>query len=251
MFASRERLVRRYKIMYCVTRAAKEVDMLVSGGPAPYAPANAVALVIRAKRQDPSMYVFGPEELAKVGVRESVIPRTIQALRVLDFIDDDDVTTRDFDEIGTLPTDASRAKLQRMLKKAYAPIFEEVDPITAPADVIEAAFEGFTPASQSSRMVSLLIGLLEASGLREKGKDRDAEAAATPVAQGRRLTGRPRPSESLANKALTRHVVPLASGGSVSIALDVNLFELSREDREFVLSLIDEVKSYPRKTSNP
>ena len=38
--------------------------------------------------------------------------------------------------------------------------------------------------------------------------------------------------------------VELISGGSVTLSIDVDLFRLSKEDREFVLSLVDSMRSY-------
>jgi len=40
--------------------------------------------------------------------------------------------------------------------------------------------------------------------------------------------------------------VTLASGGDVTLAINVDLFQLSKEDREFVLSLVDMVKGYEK-----
>jgi hypothetical protein len=41
------------------------------------------------------------------------------------------------------------------------------------------------------------------------------------------------------------HTVTLASGGTVTLAYDVNLFESSTEDEEFVLGLVRKLRKYP------
>lgn len=41
------------------------------------------------------------------------------------------------------------------------------------------------------------------------------------------------------------HRLTLNSGGTVVLAVDVNLFKLDTEDREFIMKLVDSVKEYP------
>lgn len=47
------------------------------------------------------------------------------------------------------------------------------------------------------------------------------------------------------------HSVTLKSGGTVSVNVSVNLFQLTREDREFVLGLIDSLTGYEPSSSGP
>jgi hypothetical protein len=44
--------------------------------------------------------------------------------------------------------------------------------------------------------------------------------------------------------------LPLRSGGTVTLTVSVNLFDLSREDRNFVLGLIDAMSDYGREANN-
>lgn len=46
----------------------------------------------------------------------------------------------------------------------------------------------------------------------------------------------------------TKKTITLKSGGQLSIAVSVDLFELSKEDREFVFGLIDSLKEYEAET---
>lgn len=41
------------------------------------------------------------------------------------------------------------------------------------------------------------------------------------------------------------HTVRLASGGTVSVVVDVDLFALSTDDRDFIIDLVDKLKGYP------
>jgi hypothetical protein len=46
------------------------------------------------------------------------------------------------------------------------------------------------------------------------------------------------------------HMIELASGGSVSVVLNVNLWDLSDTDREFVIGLVKKLKGYPGDGAN-
>jgi hypothetical protein len=47
------------------------------------------------------------------------------------------------------------------------------------------------------------------------------------------------------------YTVELASGGSVSVVVSVNLFALTTEDRTFVIDLVDKLKGYPKAAQPP
>jgi hypothetical protein len=47
------------------------------------------------------------------------------------------------------------------------------------------------------------------------------------------------------------YTVDLASGGSVSVVVRVNLFDLTTHDRSFVIELVDKLKGYPVQTTCP
>jgi hypothetical protein len=47
------------------------------------------------------------------------------------------------------------------------------------------------------------------------------------------------------------YTVALASGGQVSVVVDVNLFELTTSDRNFVIDLVDRLKGYTRDDDQP
>jgi hypothetical protein len=46
-----------------------------------------------------------------------------------------------------------------------------------------------------------------------------------------------------------RNTVTLASGGTLTLALSVDLFALSENDRKFVFGLIDQVTGYGKRTA--
>jgi len=69
------------------------------------------------------------------------------------------------------------------------------------------------------------------------------ENAGTSIKTSKRTIQKDAPPDVSQSVSNTR-VVDLKSGGSVRISVDVDLFELSPTDREFVLSLIDQVRNY-------
>ena len=71
---------------------------------------------------------------------------------------------------------------------------------------------------------------------------RTAKPRAKPSAP---LSGNPSSKSGAADKGDV-YAVTLNSGGSVRVVVDVNIFELSTEDRQFVINLVDSLKGYPQ-----
>jgi hypothetical protein len=71
-----------------------------------------------------------------------------------------------------------------------------------------------------------------------KGKSSNEEEAWTPANSG-----------GAASSSVPQFTVALESGGSVTLAYDLNLFQTSDADRAFVLRLVDEMRKYQTKAS--
>lgn len=159
-------------------------------GTAPYAPTSAITKVIDRYREAG----FGGQSvneiaLQKIGVSESLIPRTLATLRQLDLIDENGNPT---DQFGVLKNAASaefRPRLAEWLKDSYAPIFGFCNPATATAEQIEDAFRGYTPEGQRGRMASLFTGLAAYAGIIE-------DAPSKP--RGRHASPKPKPAAAAA-----------------------------------------------------
>jgi hypothetical protein len=108
---------------------------------------------------------FTKEILAKAGVSDSLTPRVLQALRLLDFVDGDDNPTPALQEYARASTDDARSQLELMVRSAYEPIFAFTDPATDAPDRIRDAFRGYEPRGQQDRMVTLFIGLCQRAGI--------------------------------------------------------------------------------------
>lgn len=235
--------------------------MLKQDGPAPYAPVKTLMSVVDRHRQV-RLQTFDLATLGKIGVPDSLAPRTLQALRLLGLIDENGAPTSEFEALRLAPSDAFEAKLADVVREVYSPIFSHVDPTSATVEQIEDAFRGFTPAGQRARMVTLFTGLLTESGIlpdvvRKKSGPKPKPAyRVTPSKPKKASTEVFGPKVDVVQPVVATsdaegdtYQVPLRSGGSVSVAMDVNLFTLSVEDRSFVMDLVDRLTSYAKASS--
>jgi hypothetical protein len=151
------------------------VMALGDGGIAPYAPTHAVTKVLDAFRA--SLPADGPitqNTLTRLGVPTTIQPRTLQALRILDLVDEEGRPTQDFVAFKHAPHDKYKGVLAEMLRRAYAPVFTIVgaDPKAKTRLQITDAFLTYTPSTLRARMVSLFMGLCEYVGLLDKSSTR-------------------------------------------------------------------------------
>ncbi|MGN7190933.1 DUF5343 domain-containing protein [Curtobacterium sp. SAFR-003] len=245
--------------------------MIEPGGVAPYAPWSAIMRVLTAKRRNPTLTRFGPQELSDLGIRESLVARTLQALKLLELVDEQDVATEAFEGLATPSRADFSSKLGALLRRVYAPIFAQVDPTRASQEEVTEAFMHFGPPSQRDRMVTLFTYLLrearmtpsggppgltiEASAQVEGAGEKQARIRSKELEEAMEAeASRRRPRPSWASMVSTpspgspsRHRLQLASGGSIDIGLNVDLFSLSKEDRDFVMDLVDRVTNYKPK----
>jgi len=133
--------------------------MLQMDGAAPYAPVKAVVSVIERHRQV-GLPAITTDTLVRMGVTQSLAPRTVQALKLLDLIDDAGKPTDEFEAIRKAPMGDLPSALANLIRDVYAPVFSVVDPTTASVTEIEDAFRGFAPSGQRARMVTLFTGLM-------------------------------------------------------------------------------------------
>lgn len=133
--------------------------MIQEHGKAPYAPPATVIELIERYRQHGLSTPFDTEVLVKAGIPESLAARTLQALRLLDLIDDGGEPTEELKGIAIAPSDAYKQLVAGLLREAYAGVFSFADPATDPAERVEDAFRGYEPKGQRGRMVALFLGL--------------------------------------------------------------------------------------------
>lgn len=181
---------------------------LQSGGPAPYAPPATVLGLIEAYRNRGLSTPFDAAVLVRAGVAETMVPRTLQALRLLDLIESDGQPTSAFETLRRAGGTEFQAKLAAVIREAYAEVFQFTDPATDTVDRIADAFRAFEPIGQLRRMVTLFLGLCEAAGLSpartSNGKQSGSVASRARVAPRRRPDAAVRPP-SVGSKARVRN----------------------------------------------
>jgi len=141
---------------------------LIKGDRAPYAPPSAVLDVIDRYRNFSMTTPVDLDVIQLAGVVESLAPRTLQALRLLDLIDDQGNPERAFTEIREASNADYPNRLAEHLRAVYEEVFAFVDPKTDSIDRIEDAFRSFHPHGQRARMVTLFMGLCERAGIADE-----------------------------------------------------------------------------------
>lgn len=133
--------------------------------PAPYAPASAILDLIERHRNKGLPPVVDADVLLRAGVSDSLVPRTLQALKILDLLTEDGRPSQVFEGIRLAPTSEYQQRLAEWLNAAYADALSFVDPATDDEVAIRDAFRKYIPTGQQSRMVTLFMGLFIAAGV--------------------------------------------------------------------------------------
>jgi hypothetical protein len=142
--------------------------MIESGGTAPYAPAPAVIAVLRAYRDRPVQTPIDTAVIARIGVADSIAPRTLQSLKLLDLLDEDGNPTTALQDLRKAASeDEYRARLAEIVRAEYAEIFTYRDPATEDPAALEGAFRAFEPHGMRPRMLRLFLGLCAEAGIIE------------------------------------------------------------------------------------
>lgn len=166
--------------------------------PAPYAPASAILDIIDRYRNKGLPTPVTAEVLGRAGISDSLIPRTLYSLQVLDLIGEDGRPTQMFDGIRRAPQAEYTMRLAEWLQAAYADALQFVDPATADETGIRDAFRSYNPIGQQPRMVTLFTGLFRAAGI---GPEKAAKGPAEP--QPIRMNIRQRPLRTPERKPVT------------------------------------------------
>jgi hypothetical protein len=142
---------------------------LVKDGQGPYAPRAAILAVIEAFRERTPRTPVTVDNIALIdGVSDSIAPRTLQAMKLLDLLDDDGEPTAVLIGLREAGRNEFPLRLAEVVKDAYAEIFAYHDPATADPVDIQDAFRVYRPASMRDRMVRLFYGLCEVANIIEE-----------------------------------------------------------------------------------
>jgi hypothetical protein len=148
--------------------------------PAPYPPVKTILEIVDRCRNRGLVFPITADVLARAGVPESLVSRTLQALITLDLFNDAGNPTETLEGIRLAPEAEYQKHLENWLKNTYADVFKFVDPTTDDESRIRDAFRSYQPQGQQARMVSLFQGLCAAAGLAPEKKTRAPRTPATP-----------------------------------------------------------------------
>lgn len=180
--------------------------------PGPYAPAKAVLSLIERHRQKGLPVPIDSEVLARAGISESLIPRTLQALQSLDLVNGEMRPTETFEGLRLAPEAEYQSRLSDWLRDAYADALTFVDPATASENDIHDAFRSYRPSGQRDRMVSLFTGLFQAAGVMPERRRQRASSPAKNGSPSRSAVKPPsQPADKVENETRDRprdHVNP-------------------------------------------
>ena len=216
---------------------------------APYATISAILDILDRYRNRGMQTPFSGEVLGRIGVTDSLIPRTLQSLLVLDLIDGRGMPTEILEGLRLAPISEYPQRLEGWLKNAYVEVFSYVDPSTDDETAIRDAFRTYTPTGQQGRMVSLFIGLCEEAGIREKTKKESKPRTRTPSAKGQMLTGGKKPSQPPAPHFAGK--VPFAIAGLMH-SLPTEKQGWTQDEHDKFVRIFEAVLDfcYPIKTEN-
>jgi len=139
--------------------------------------------------------------LTRTGITDSLAPRTLQALKLLDLITEDGNPTATLETLRRAPSADFQARMQDFVRTAYAEVLSYVDPAKDSLEQMRDAFRPYVPHGQQVRMLSLFVGLVEAAGMREPAVNGGGEPVSRrpPVRRGGRAVPARPPRKGVSN----------------------------------------------------
>ena len=141
-------------------------------GTAPYAPASTILSLIERARTRGLPAPITKDVLLRSGVSESLVPRTLQALQLLELIKDDGAWTQNLETLRSVPETEFQARLADIIRSVYEDVFKFVDPNKDSQTAIRDAFRGYNPHGQQERMIPLFMALCKKAGIIESESTR-------------------------------------------------------------------------------
>jgi hypothetical protein len=136
-----------------------------SNSPGPYTAGAAITTVLRRFRDKGLSVPITADVLMRAGVSDSLVPRTLQSLQILELIDESGQPTPTLLKMRSVPEADYKATLAEWIRAVYAEVFQFADPQTDDAVRVRDAFRTFLPHGQQDRMVSLFLTLCAEAGL--------------------------------------------------------------------------------------
>ncbi len=143
---------------------------------APYAPPATVLAVVHHFRQRELPETLPDERLGQIGVKDSVLRITKQALVFLNLLREDGTTTDNFRALRYAADEDYLRLFRELVTSAYRDIVTIHDPETATRGQLLNAFRPYSPASQHDRMITLFLALCQEAGMKIAQPPRQAPA---------------------------------------------------------------------------
>lgn len=141
---------------------------IAADGQAPYAPPATVLSIIEGYRDRGLQTPFTLEVLTRAGVSESLGPRTLQSLKLLDLLDADGEPTQLFTDLAKAPEAEVDDRLAAILHGVYQDVFKFVNLDEDDYQRVRDAFRHYKPRGQQERMVTLFLHLCHEAGLTDE-----------------------------------------------------------------------------------
>ena len=179
----------------------------------------------------------------------------LTGLRALGLIDDEGRPTQRLRELA-VPDEATRKQaLERLVREHYARIFELDLLKTTPAELEKRMTDIYEISGDTRRKaVRFFLNALDYLGIevsplfakpRTRKRSNGNGAPRRRRARPRQPGGDPHGSEP-PRSAGTSRSIPLSSGGTLTLSVELDLLRLSPSDRQFVFELIDKLDDYER-----
>ena len=194
-------------------------------------------------------------------------PQVLTALRFLRLLENDRPRPK-LEQLVQAKGEERKAILQEILQEAYTHVNFDLLSRATPGMVNEWISRYPGEGDTKRKMESFFVNALKYTeyplppALKKMARNRPSKARG---ASGRRIAGTgSKPAEGVGRPAGTDpgrtptpspkanvRAVELESGGNVTLSISVDLFDLSEEDRKFVVGLIDAVRGYQQIHSKP
>lgn len=207
---------------------------VTSNSPGPYAPASAVSAAIERHRARGLPTPIDTETLARIGISDSLIPRTLQSLQTLDLITPEGKPTEIFEELRLAPEAQYKDRLQQWLNLAYADVVKIIDPRTATQTEIEDAFRTYKPQGMRDRMASLFIKLYSLAGVRDASETsaprKLVRPPLRPLAKGSAPSSTPKPVKAVFTRDAAPTLPPQPPAKQDYASLEYKLVDLLKNN---------------------
>jgi hypothetical protein len=110
----------------------------------------------------------------RAGVKDSLVPRVSASLKLLGLIDESGNPTAELEGLRRAAEGEYRARLEAIVRTAYAEIFQFFDPATDGEEKARDIFRHYEPLGQLTRIVRLFLGLSEEAGIIPEGARKPA-----------------------------------------------------------------------------